>query len=289
MEHNQTDDWKMIKASIDCMLRNVTVWGPNPVIQAVIDKLTNANISIQTHHIIQLRGSSDETLILKEDRELLEKSVFKAKNGIIAYSNSTKDRTYFKNISLSDSDIKALGENDFLDFSTMLHGAVVELGAKLIPFLVLAADVLLFKSRLDIYSGDLGGKRNRVTSVVAATQSIENEISAAKELLHKELDPIIENYKETERDFYNEYKSSRKIIHFGIHHRKPEATINLNVATGVNKTPVYLASVLILETGEVTQTDSAGMVIIQFAKAGIFTLKITKPGYEDLIKNNVEL
>ena len=289
MEHIQTDDWKMFNASSDCMLRNIAIWGPNPVIQVIVDKIMKANVNLHTYHIIQLSGSSDATLIIKEDRELLEKSVFKTKNGIIAYSNSTKDRTYFKSISLSDSDIKALSENDILDFATMLYNAAVELGIKLVPFLVLEADVLLFKSRLDIYSGDLGGKRNKVTSIVAATIGIEKEISAAKELLHNELDPIIENYKETQAVFYNEYKSSRKLIHYGIHHRKPEATVNSTVTDAKTKLPLYLVDVFIIETGEKTQTDVDGMVTLQFVKAGVYTLKYTKPGYEDLIQNNVQL
>jgi len=289
MDHVQTDYWKMLNASSDCMLKNIVKWGPNPVIQTVVDKLLKANVNLHTYHIIQLSGSSDATLIIKEDRELLEKSVCKVKNGIIAYSNSTKDRTYFKSISLSDSDIRALSENDFLDFSTMLYNAAVELGIKLVPFLVLEADVLLFKSRLDIFSGDLGGKRNKVTSIVAATIAIEKEISAVKELLHKELDPIIENYIETEPDFYNEYKSARKLIHYGIHHRKPEATVNSTVIDAKTKLPLYFVDVLIVETKEKTQTDVNGMVILQFAKAGVYTIKYTKPGYEDLIQNNVEL
>jgi len=70
-------------------------------------------------------------------------------------------------------------------------------------------------------------------------------------------------------DFVKEYKSSRKLIHYGIHHRKPEATINLTVIDKSTGIALRLIKVLIIETGEETLTDVDGLSKLEFKKAGI--------------------
>ncbi len=289
MERIQDDFLKMLNASHDCVIRFADDWSPNAIIQAIVDDMVQSKAYIHTQMMIQMRGSAGETFIKNEARGELETSLFKMKSGIISYSNSTKDRTDFVSINISNSDIKALTDEEITAYADIVYELAVSLGIKLVPYNIKAADTLTLKSRIDTYKGVLGGKRDVQTTVVVATENIAREISRINGRIKNELDPLIYTFVDTLPDFVHQYHSSRKTIHYGIHHKKPEAIVNLTAIDAITKAPLFWVDVFIIETGELTKTDVEGKSQLDFVKEGVYTVRFTKPGYEELIKTNLEL
>ncbi|MEI6820308.1 MAG: carboxypeptidase-like regulatory domain-containing protein [Bacteroidota bacterium] len=289
MERLQNDYTKMFNSSHDCLIRFTDEWSPNPIIEAFVEDMMQSKAYIHTQMMIQMKGSAGETLIKNEARAELEASLFKVKSGIISYSNSTKDRSGFVVVNISNSDIKALTDEEITAYADIVYELAISLGIKIVPYNIKTADTLLLKSRIDTYNGVLGGTRDVQTTVVVATENIAKEISRMNGRIKNELDPLIETYIDTVPDFVNQYHSSRKIVHYGIRHLNPEATFEFKAIDFITKLPLRLVRIEVVEPGDKALTDDAGVALLQIAKAGIYTITFTKPGYSVLTKANVEV
>ena len=289
MNKVQDDDMKMVSATQGCMVKNETVWTANTIAQELVHDLNSSNIYLQAQHAIQMKGSKDETKIKTADHDSLVASLIKIKSGEIAYANSTKDFTVFNAVNKSNSDVQSMADDDLLAYATIVYDLAVTLGAKLIPYNILIADVTLLKTRLDAFNSDLNAHRNQQSVVVVATENIAKELTRIKGRLKNELDPLVETYFDIAPDFVNQYKSSRKIIHYGVHHVAPEATVNITVTDKLTGTPLRLVHILIVQTDEKDITDDNGASVLQLEKAGVYTLTFTKPAYQMFTQNNVEL
>ncbi len=289
MKKPQDDDLKMINTSHECLLSNILAWGPNTIIQAKVDDLEQSNVYLHKQMMIQMRGSSDETVIKNEARALMETILIKVKNGEIAYSNSVKDRSGFVAINISNSDIKSLKDEEITVYADIVYDMAIDLGIKLPPYNIKPADTLLLKTKTDVYKGVLGGKRDVLTSVTVATANIEKELHRVKVMLREELDPLVETFIDVAPDFVNQYHSARKIVHYGVRHLAPECTINFGAKDSVSSEDLRLVHILVVETGDKALTDDTGAASLQLAKAGLYTVTFTKPNYKALTKTNVEL
>lgn len=289
MEHIQDDSIKMISATYGCLIKNKPTWLTNATMASFTAELKTSTDYLKTQQVIQVTGSKDETKTKLKDRELLIKPLIKVKSGIIAYANAKQDFTIFNSIKKSNSDIEALADDELVAYATIVYNAAVVLETPLILFNIIADDTTAVKTRLDIFDDDLNKHRIQQAAVVVATANIDKELTRIKAKLKLEIDPLVETYLDIAPDFVNQYKSSRKIIHFGVHHKKAEATVNLKVTDAITGEDLYLVNVLIVETGEATQTNIDGTDVLQFAKAGVYTITCKKPAYQIHTQNNVEL
>ncbi|MEI6822399.1 MAG: carboxypeptidase-like regulatory domain-containing protein [Bacteroidota bacterium] len=289
MEHIQDDSIKMISATYGCLIKNKPTWLTNATMASFTAELKTSTDYLKAQQVIQVTGSKDETKTKLKDRELLIKPLIKVKSGIIAYANAKQDFTIFNSIKKSNSDIEALADDELVAYATIVYNAAVVLETPLILFNIIADDTTAVKTRLDIFDDDLNKHRIQQAAVVVATANIDKELTRIKAKLKLEIDPLVETYLDIAPDFVNQYKSSRKIIHFGVHHKKAEATVNLKVTDAITGEDLYLVNVLIVETGEATQTNIDGTDVLQFAKAGVYTITCKKPAYQIHTQNNVEL
>ena len=289
MEHVQDDSIKMLNATYGCLIKNKPVWLANATMASFAAELKTSTDYLKAQQVIQVTGSKDETKTKQKDRELLIKPLIKVKSGIIAYANAKQDFTKFNSINKSNSDVEALADDELVAYATIVYNAAVVLETELILFNIVEADATAVKTRLDIFDNDLNKHRTQQSAVVVATANIAKELTRIKSVLKLEFDPLVETYLDIAPDFVNEYKSSRKTIHYGVHHKKAEATVNLTVTDAISGVTLYLVNVFIVETGEGTQTDIDGTDVLQFAKAGVYTLTFKKPAYQMLTQNNVEL
>ena len=289
MEHVQDDSIKMLCATYGTLLKNKPTWLENLIMAGFVDDLKTSTDYLKAQQVIQVTGSKDETKTKQKDHELLVKPLIKVKSGIIAYANAKQDFAIFNSVNKSNSDVEALADDELVAYATIVYNAAVVLETELIPFNIVAADTTAVKTRLDIFDEDLNKHRIQQAAVVVATANIEKELTRIKAKLKLEIDPLVETYLDIAPDFVNQYKSSRKIIHYGVHHKKAEATVNLKVIDAISGDALYLVAVSIVETGESTLTDIDGKDVLQFAKAGVYTLTFKKPAYQMLTQNNVEL
>ncbi len=289
MEKVQDDDAKMVAVTHDTLIANILSWTPSLIIQDIADDMESAIVYITAQQVIQMTGTSDQTNIKVIDHDLLAKSVIKVKSGIVAYSNSTQDFSVFHSINISNSDIKEMKDNELRAFAIIVHTTAVALGIKLLPFNVVTADFTLLKTRMDNYDIALPGSRTKEATVVVATANIVREIARIKGRLINELDPLVDTYEEDHPDFVNQYKSARKLIHYGVRHNAPEAFINSTVTDSVTQEVLRLVKITVVETGDVSITNDSGTSYTEIAKAGVYTITYEKPGYQKLTKTLVEL
>lgn len=283
------DYFKMINASSDCITKFILVWDPNAVMQELSDDLVQSRVYTHSLLMIQMRGSSDETLIKNERRDELNISLIQGKNSIVSYSNHTKDRVGFMAINKSNSDIKALKDEEVSVYADLMNALTVSLGVKLDPYNFKAADRLVLKTRMDIYAGVLGGTRDAMTSVVTATANIAKERERIMNRLRNEADPLIETFIEISPVFVSEFKSSRKVVHYGTRHENPECTINISAKDAVTSDDLSLVLIEVVETTDKALTDNTGAAELHLALAGTYSLRCTKTGYAVFLQPNVVL
>ncbi len=289
MEKVQDDEVKMVNVTSEFILSNKLIWDPNLVLQDLSDELEGSAVYFEVQRQIQIAGSSDETTQKNYDFEQLLGSILKVRNGIHAYCNYSKDFASLHLVEKSESTIIAMKEDDFIAFASIIYDKGIALGVKMLPYNIKPTDLSIMHSRIETAQGSMFKHRQKVALVYAATSNIETELKRITARMRNELDPLIETFVDIAPDFVIKYRVCRTVIHYGVRHLAPEATINLKIVDITTKAPLRLTAIIVNETGDIALTDDAGLATLKVAKAGIYSLKCTKNTYQILTKDNVEL
>ena len=87
---------------------------------------------------------------------------------------------------------------------------------------VSTADLTNLKKKIDAFQALQPNPRRAKASVSSATKELKKVIKEVDTLLAKKLDKLIVQFRDSERDFYNEYVSARKIVIATGRSAKPE-------------------------------------------------------------------
>ncbi len=177
--------------------------------------------STNQSYITAFEGKTDEKTAAEEELEdyLIP---FCRKFFVYGRRNSVeeiKSLTGFK-----DYELKKLRDRELLDKAISVYTKATEYAASLEKYGIKQTDIDLLKAKITKYETAIGIQGAGFSERGGARKSLTVLFDSAMQLLKEEIDGMIETFKDSNPDFYNQYITARGIKNLGVRHRKAAET-----------------------------------------------------------------
>ncbi|MGD8778325.1 MAG: hypothetical protein PVH88_05115 [Ignavibacteria bacterium] len=125
-------------------------------------------------------------------------------------------------VKVTPSSLKLLRDNDLLNRAKFINDKVAELITELVDYGITEEILSQLNSKVQAYIDALADKETGFAERSAARKNLSSLFDKANEILKEELDNLMELFRESNIDFYNQYISARVIKDLGVTKSKEE-------------------------------------------------------------------
>ncbi len=191
----------------------------NPTIVATQPEFANSVIDLGA---VIAEIEKDETVVSKKTKGVAkDKSVlkielasvaFRISSAIFAFAEKTKNNTLQKSVDYAESDLQRIKDGLMAATIQNIYDAANTNLAALAGYGVKAADLTELQTAMSKYSGAVPEPRKAVSKKAAKTINLTEQFKKGDAILKKQMDKLAVPFKKSNKTFYDEYQSVRKII-----------------------------------------------------------------------------
>lgn len=225
MEKRFSNKLTMYRAVQKVLLKFKNVWQALAALLAASGDLDAYVIDIETMSKQAKQPTNSVTESKNNVRDLLEKVAFRVTSALTAFASRSNNIELKGKVDFEESELTGLTQNQLLDETEKIHALATDNEASLADYGVDADDLAELKTLIDQFRASIPGARNLTGSRMAAGKSMRELFNGADGLLKDQMDRMVEKYRKSNPDFYEEYHISRMTIDYGTRHeRKEDAT-----------------------------------------------------------------
>lgn len=127
----------------------------------------------------------------------------------------------YKEVNYTRSDFKKARDTDFVTMCKIVLTKGKDNKTALVDYGITSAMLTTFETLIGEYDTMVQDPRTKIAERKSSTKQLDVLIDEADDILEI-LDGMVEQFAETNVDFYNSYKAARIIVDVGIRHKKPE-------------------------------------------------------------------
>lgn len=286
MNSRQESKLSMYLAVKDYLMTNAAIVTPLPNYSGFSTAFLGAITQIQTFGELQM---FDKTGIQANKGQLKSSLVVLAADAsrkIQAYAKFANNQLLLSETKFTESDLKNATDNELRDIAQGIYNRAQTNLTALTPYGITAATQTAFLAAINAYVVAIPKPRVGVAETKQSTLQLANAFTSAESALGN-IDAIIEIVKLTQNNFYNGYKSVRKLIEMGIGSLAVKGLVT-DAATGEPVKGVTVSFSLngvamaktATQTPEVVKksADKGGFNIKSLA-AGTYQVTLKKAGY----------
>ena len=292
MDAIQKSKLNMSMATRDYLLLNTVITTPLPNFTANFTSFTNTIIQIQAIAELQdfeKTGISDSKSQLKAT---LCSSSADYSRKLVAFASFSNNAVLLKEIKISESELKRLADTDLKTKAQELYDRAQTNVAALITYGITAATQTTLQTAITAFNASIPKPRLGIDEKKQATQQLT--------VLYKTLDTVLDNIdlaidivKLSQVNFYNGYKTARKIIVTG------SSTLSVKglVTDAITGEPIkgamvefsqVVGTMMMAKASATTavltkKTAEKGGIQVKSLPAGTYQVTIKKVGYADQI------
>jgi len=139
-----------------------------------------------------------------------------------ALGSDTNDDRLLEIADYKRTDLNKMRDTQLLPVIQGLINTADAYAAALVPYGVAAADIAALGTKMTEYNAAFGSKESAFDVKGAAYPALLNLFKQADVLLEDKLDNLMEGFKTTDNEFYNQYQLAREIIDLGVRHEEEE-------------------------------------------------------------------
>ena len=282
MELDQTNELNMLNAELIILKKYISIWDGNSVVTEAFNTFKSKVDSLNAFDMAQKAKTKPITQTKTQARFSMTNLAFEHIFAGTAYATNIKNLTLKQSLKYSHSEFNKFKDVDVLAVCKSIYNSIFPLIDNLLEYGANSATIAGFQDSINTFSGMIGKPRSQKAVSVAATKSIVNVLSETRNFNKDVMDSLIEQYKLTNSDFYNEYHVSRKIVNIG--HRK--MTILSGIIKNSDGEPVENALVTLRGTKKKKKTGTNGAYKFVRIHPGKSFLDVTAQDYD---KNTVKV
>lgn len=292
MTTRQESKLSMFLAVKDYLTANATLTTALPNYAGFFSTFQSSIISIQTYGEQQM---FDKTGIAENKKALRETLVMLAADTsrkITAYAKFANNTVLMNEIKYTESDLKKLADTGLRDATQGVYDRAQTNLTALATYGITAATQTTYLNAINAFVASIPKPRLGITDKKQSTTQLANFFNVAEGALEN-IDTIIEIVKLTQPNFYNGYKSARKLVETGT----GSLTVNGFITDASTGEPLKgvtvsfspdggsLAMKAVSSTNKTTKTDP--LVVKKTAEKGGFNIKSLPEGtYQVSVKKN---
>jgi hypothetical protein len=271
---------------------------PNTSITTNLPNYTS-NLTIVTNTITQIQSIGEQQKFDKTGitegknqlKTLLITTTADNSRKLTAYAKFTNNPTLLGEVKFTESDLKRCADTALKDYAQIVYDRAQTNVASLTNYGITAATQTAFLTAINNYNAVLASPRVGITVKSQATKQLVTLFKTADDALAN-MDTAVEIIRLSQANFYNGYKTARKIVDTGIGSLALKGTAN-DLQSGEpiqNATFTFKPATTLLKAASsngnnniVKKTATKGSFNIKSMPEGTYSVTITKPGYKDQI------
>ena len=236
MKIEQNNKLRAAQATMETMTTHKSKWED---VTGIVDAMTSVE-SIIDRIVEQSRAQSASArsghgAAKAELFQVMVNAAFTVCSGLKAFAAATDNTQLFAQVDFSRTEVARGREADVVNrCQTLWDLGTAHAEALDEKYHVNAADLTALKRAITDFSDVQPKPRQSKAAVSAATSELVKLFDELDEVLHKQLDPLIEKFKKSEPTFYNEYKTARAIVDNAASHDGSTNTNVVSVSTGTS-------------------------------------------------------
>jgi hypothetical protein len=199
------------------------VWDTFPAFKQQFNEFKTQIQNINDTLMDQRKTTTGVTKAKQDTRNNVVKTGLIISESCFAYANVIGDLKTASRVSFRISDLMKGRDSELLADLRVIHEIAQQNIDALADYGVSQEDADEFHDLIEAYAAVLENPRQAVTNKARATKKLKELFSFTDSILKNRLDRLVNRYKESHPDFWNQFKFARKIVNLG-HRRKEKNT-----------------------------------------------------------------
>jgi hypothetical protein len=279
MTNYQESKLSMYLATRDFMTANVTILTALPNFAANQTAFQGAITQIQVNSTLQVFDKTGIAANKSAAKKTLIGLAVDTARKVTAYAKLNNNQTLLMEVNYSESGLKKLPDTTLRDAAQGIYDRTQSNLAALATYGITAAMQTALQNAITAYNTEVPKPRLGITERKQATMLLASLFKTADGALDN-IDATVEIVRNTQPNFYNGYKTARKIVVTGAGSLAAKCVVT-EAATG-NPLPVATVK-FVLDGGLVLtkKTAAKGGFVVKTLAAGTYAVSASKPGYKD--------
>jgi hypothetical protein len=193
-----------------------TVWQAVVAFASARAALDTAIDAIRDEELKQSGTTTGITENKRAARQAMCSAAAMVGGAVAAWAETQGKNDIFDTVDLSSSDLLHQTEADCLTHCNAIYNAAnANLAALTAAGTLAAADLTDFNSKIGAFDALIAAPRLAKTGTSAATNLLPDKIDAGDRICERQLDKLMERYKDSNPDFYGAYQVARIIVDTG--------------------------------------------------------------------------
>ena len=212
MNSEKNSKWKMAQATLETVRKHSTRWEGIPAYATAVTTLDETVTSITDAARTQTARSGDAAAKGSAFQTMVN-AAFTVCSALKALASATSDRKLSAEVDFSRTDLSRGRETDVVNrCQTVLNLGTENAEVLAAKYNVSANDLKAVKTAIAAFAELQPKPRQSKATSSAATRELETLFATLDEVLHNQIDPLTEKFRESDATFYNEYQTSRSIV-----------------------------------------------------------------------------
>lgn len=192
-----------------------------PALKSAADRLDSvlAKLKEKLQDTMTVSKGKKETKSEAEDALLNE--LVTVSKGLYAYAAVTGNPEIREKVRVTESQLRYMRDTELVAKSRTISGVGAENQSKVGDYGVTAERLTSLNARIDAFEKAIGERESSVAQRKGARSSVYENFDQAMGILVDEIDNLMEPFKATDPQLFNEYSEARVVKDVGLRHRPP--------------------------------------------------------------------
>ncbi len=194
-----------------------------PALQSALGELdaTIGKVKEKAGEMMTATAGKAQTKADAEDAVLNE--LMPLAKALRAYGSKAGNAEISERAKVTESQLRHMRDTEFVAKARTIHKAATEKVDQLGDFGITAEKLASLKTRIDSFEKALGERESSVAQRKGARLSFYDYLDQALTLLEEQIDNLMEPFKVSDPQFFNEYWGARVVKDVGLRHRQAAA------------------------------------------------------------------
>ena len=224
MRKHEKNRYAMYNGVIAHLEKNSSIYSENEEFVNHRDTFKTATEEIGLKEDVRSKATTGKTLEKRVTRESVTIQALGFAGALCAYARKAKNITLAESTKLSKTKLDAFRDDVLVIELNSIKENAVNYRAALEKYDIPPAKLENFVNNIAQYSKALGAKSTGGTLKTGAVKSLTTLFKEAGIVLDS-IDRLMENYRDTNKEFYDSYKAARVIKNLGIRHEEPKTPV----------------------------------------------------------------
>jgi hypothetical protein len=220
MTGNQSNKHSMYTATVKLLRNGAAKTAVIPAFAGALQRMDTLVMQIGDKDKERMGKTTGKHAVKDEAEDALMTATIILASALSAFARSQGNTELKERVHIRENQLRHARSNEQINVAKIIHDLAKANEQGLVEFGVNAAMMEDLKSRIAAYEAAVKDWSSGVAERVGARTAVGELFVQADEILKEDLDPMMQIFRVTDPEFYNDYRAARVIKDIGVRHNK---------------------------------------------------------------------